>query len=88
VVGLGVFAGLAGQFPLGALMNKGLTPRGAQQHGQRYLPMPPERMEGGELVTEPFATHVLPLEGGPRAYQLFKERQDGCLRAVLLPGDR
>lgn len=31
---LGVFGGLVDKFPLGALINKGLTLRGAQQHGQ------------------------------------------------------
>ncbi|MFI9811476.1 MDR/zinc-dependent alcohol dehydrogenase-like family protein [Saccharothrix variisporea] len=32
---LGVFSGLVDKFPLGAVMNKGLTLRAAQQHGQR-----------------------------------------------------
>ena len=27
------------KLPLGAVMNKGLTVRGAQQHGHRYIPM-------------------------------------------------
>ncbi|MEW2160700.1 hypothetical protein AB0950_36485 [Streptomyces sp. NPDC007189] len=35
---LGVFAGAVDKFPLGAVINKGLTLRGAQQHGQRYVP--------------------------------------------------
>ncbi|MET7689183.1 zinc-binding dehydrogenase [Streptomyces sp. NPDC005483] len=38
---LGVFAGAVGKFPLGAVINKGLTVRGAQQHGRRYIPMLP-----------------------------------------------
>jgi hypothetical protein len=36
---LGVFGGLVDKFPLGAVINKGLTIRAAQQHGQRYIPM-------------------------------------------------
>lgn len=44
---LGVFAALADKFPIGAMMNKGLTVRGAQQHGHRYIPMILERMAGG-----------------------------------------
>ncbi len=82
---LGVFAGLVDKFPIGAAMNKGLTIRGAQMHGQRYIPMLLERMERGELVTEHLATHVLPLEQGPRAYELFKSKADGCVRGVLVP---
>jgi threonine dehydrogenase-like Zn-dependent dehydrogenase len=82
---LGVFAGAVDKFPLGAMMNKGLTMRGAQMHGQRYIPMLLDRMASGELVTEHLATHVLPLDDGPRAYQMFKDKEDNCVRAVLLP---
>jgi threonine dehydrogenase-like Zn-dependent dehydrogenase len=82
---LGVFAGAVDKFPLGALMNKGLTMRGAQMHGQRYIPMLLDRMASGDLVTEHLATHVLPLDEGPRGYQIFKDKQDDCVRAVFLP---
>lgn len=82
---LGVFAALADKFPLGAVMNKGLTLRGAQMHGQRYIPMLLERMQRGELVTEHLATHVMPLDDGPRGYEMFKTKEDGCVRAVFLP---
>ncbi len=82
---LGVFAGVVDKFPLGAMMNKGLTVRGAQMHGQRYIPMLLDRMASGELVTEYLATHVMPLEEGPQGYQIFKDKQDNCVRAVLLP---
>jgi threonine dehydrogenase-like Zn-dependent dehydrogenase len=82
---LGVFAGLVDKFPLGAVMNKALTLRGAQQHGHRYIPEILARMSRGEVVTEHLATHVLPLDQGPRGYELFKEKEDGCVRAVFTP---
>lgn len=82
---LGVFSGLVDKFPLGALMNKGLTLRSAQQHGQRYIPMLLERMARGELKTAHLATHPLPLDEGPRGYDLFKNKEDGCVRAVFQP---
>ncbi len=82
---LGVFAGMVDKFPLGAMMNKGLTVRGAQMHGQRYIPMLLDRMARGELVTEHLATHTMPLEQAPEGYRLFKEKADGCVRAVFLP---
>jgi len=83
---LGVFAGLVDKFPLGAVMNKGLTLRGAQQHGQRYVPQILEHMARDELRTEHLATHVMPLERGPEGYRLFKEKEDGCVRTVFRPG--
>ena len=82
---LGVFAAAVDKFPLGAAMNKGLTLRGAQQHGQRYIPMLLERMARDELVTEHLATHVMPLDQGPEGYAMFKDKSDGCVRAVFLP---
>jgi threonine dehydrogenase-like Zn-dependent dehydrogenase len=83
---LGVFAGVVDKFPLGAIVNKGLTVRGSQQHGQRYVPMLLDRMARGELSTAHLATHRMPLADGPRAYDLFKHKKDDCLRAVLHPG--
>jgi threonine dehydrogenase-like Zn-dependent dehydrogenase len=82
---LGVFGGAVDKFPLGAMMNKGLTVRGAQQHGQRYIPMLLDRMAKGELTTGHFATHLLPLDEAPRGYDLFKNKKDGCVRAVFRP---
>ncbi len=82
---LGVFAGPVDKFPLGAAMNKGLTLRGAQVHGQRYTPRILEHMARGELVTEHLATHVMPLEEAPRGYRMFKDKEDGCVRAVFTP---
>ncbi|WP_327002278.1 glutathione-dependent formaldehyde dehydrogenase [Dactylosporangium sp. NBC_01737] len=82
---LGVFAGAVDKFPLGAVMNKGLTLRGAQMHGQRYIPMLLERMARGDLVTEHLATHTMTLEEGQRGYDIFKDKSDGCVRTVFTP---
>ncbi|GAB3214332.1 zinc-dependent alcohol dehydrogenase [Marinactinospora thermotolerans] len=83
---LGVFGGLADKFPIGAVMNKGLTLRTGQQHGQRYIPDLLERMDRGEIRTAHLLTHLLPLDEGPRGYAMFKDKTDGCVRAVLRPG--
>jgi threonine dehydrogenase-like Zn-dependent dehydrogenase len=82
---LGVFAGTVDKFPLGAMMNKGLTVRSAQVHGQRYIPMLLDRMAKGELVTEHLATHTMPLSQGPEGYRLFKDKVDDCVRSVFVP---
>ncbi len=82
---LGVFGGVVDKFPLGAIMNKGLTLRSAQQHGHRYIPMLLQRMARGELRTSHLATHVLPLARAPHGYELFQNRRDGCVRAVFEP---
>ncbi|MFI7279037.1 zinc-binding dehydrogenase [Micromonospora chersina] len=85
VVLLGTGAGFVDTFPLGALLDKGLTVRGGRQHGQRWIPMLLERMARDELRTEHLATHRLPLERGADGYALFRDRADGCVRAVFSP---
>nr|WP_240895462.1 zinc-dependent alcohol dehydrogenase [Kineococcus siccus] len=81
---LGVY-GLTDSFPMGVIVNKGLTLRSAQQHGQRYVPRLLEHVAAGRLDTAALMTHELPLEDAVRGYEMFKEKQDGCLRAVFRP---
>ncbi|WP_233513778.1 PspC domain-containing protein, partial [Micromonospora craterilacus] len=82
---LGAYPAGVDNFPLGAVMSKGLTLRGAQQHGHRYIPMLLERMARGEIVTEQFATHTMPLDAAPDGYAMFQQQTDGCVRAVFEP---
>jgi threonine dehydrogenase-like Zn-dependent dehydrogenase len=79
---LGVY-GVMDKFPIGVIMNKGLTVRTAQQHGQKYVPRLLEHAQRGELDPSYLATHWFSLEQGPRAYEVFKKKQDGCVRAVI-----
>jgi threonine dehydrogenase-like Zn-dependent dehydrogenase len=82
---LGVFGGMVDKFPLGVLMNKGLTFSGAQQHGQRYVPMLLKRMASGELSARQLATHEMSLDDGARGYEMFKHKRDGCVRVAFRP---
>jgi threonine dehydrogenase-like Zn-dependent dehydrogenase len=85
VVVMGVFLGPIDAFPMGAVMNKGLTIRTGQQHGQRYIPMLLDRVAKGEIDPSYLATQWLSLDRGPEAYALFKNDKDDCLRAVFTP---
>lgn len=82
---LGVFGGTVDRFPLGALMNKGLTFAGARQHGHRYIPMLLKRMANGELSARHLATHEMPLDQAPRGYEMFRKKRDGCVRVAFRP---
>jgi threonine dehydrogenase-like Zn-dependent dehydrogenase len=84
---VGVFAGLVDRFPLGALMHKGVTLRSGQQHAQKYLPVVLDRMARGDIWAGYLTTHSMPLSDGPRGYDLFKSRSDGCLRVLFRPQD-
>ena len=83
---LGVY-GVMDKFPVGVVMNKGLTIRTAQQHGQKFVPKLLEHTERGELDASFLATHRFSLEDGARGYDIFKTKEDGCLRVVFVPHD-
>jgi threonine dehydrogenase-like Zn-dependent dehydrogenase len=81
---LGVY-GVMDKFPIGVLMNKGVTVKTAQQHGQKYVNRLLEHARKGELDTSFLATHTFSLEDAPKGYDMFKHKQDGILRAVFRP---
>nr|WP_246391762.1 zinc-dependent alcohol dehydrogenase [Halosimplex pelagicum] len=81
---LGVY-GLMDKFPVGVLMNKGITVKTAQQHGQRYVPDLLDHVVEGQMDPSYLATHEFSLEEGPAAYRMFKEKEDEMIRPVFKP---
>ena len=82
---VGVYGGFVDKFPMGALMNRGLSIRTGQCHVQRYLRPLLERVQNGEIDPSFVVTHRLPLDEAPRGYELFKHKEDDCLKVVLKP---
>jgi threonine dehydrogenase-like Zn-dependent dehydrogenase len=77
--------GLIDKFPFGVLTNKGITLRTMQQPGQRYMGDMIRHVQAGELDPSFLLTHRMPLEESPRGYEMFKKKQDRCLRAAFTP---
>jgi threonine dehydrogenase-like Zn-dependent dehydrogenase len=44
-----------------------------------------QRIQDGEIDPSYIVTHRLKLEDAPKGYELFKKKQDGCLKVVLTP---
>jgi threonine dehydrogenase-like Zn-dependent dehydrogenase len=42
--------------------------------------------EGDPLGVDGFATHRLPLEQAPAAYDMFQKKRDGAVKVVFQPG--
>jgi threonine dehydrogenase-like Zn-dependent dehydrogenase len=80
---IGVYGGFIDKFPMGAVMNRSLTIKAGQCHVQRYLAPLLRRIERGELDPSFVITHRLPLEEGPRGYEMFLKKTDGCEKVVL-----
>jgi threonine dehydrogenase-like Zn-dependent dehydrogenase len=81
----GVYGGFLDKVPFGAVVNKALTIRSGQTHVQRYLKPLLERVERGEIDPSFVVTHRMSLEDAPSGYELFKKKQDGCIKIVLKP---
>jgi threonine dehydrogenase-like Zn-dependent dehydrogenase len=82
----GVYGGFVDKFPVGAIMEKGLTLRSGQTHVQRYLPKLLDMIGEGELDTTFLISHRLPLEDAAEGYRLFAEDQNETTKVVLKPG--
>jgi threonine dehydrogenase-like Zn-dependent dehydrogenase len=81
----GVYGGFLDKVPFGAVMNKSLTIKTGQTHVQRYLRPLLERIEQGQIDPSFIITHTLKLDEAPRAYRMFRDKQDHCIKVVLKP---
>src|SRR5215208_6498858 len=81
----GVYGGFIDTFPMGAAFNKGLTLKMGQAHVHRYMKLLFEKIENGEIDPSFVVTHVFPLSEARGAYEIFKKKQDGCVKVVLKP---
>jgi threonine dehydrogenase-like Zn-dependent dehydrogenase len=81
----GVYGGFVDKIPFGALVNKALTVRSGQTHVQRYMRPLLELIEKGSIDPGFVVTHRLALEEAPRAYRMFRDKQDSCIKVVLKP---
>jgi threonine dehydrogenase-like Zn-dependent dehydrogenase len=83
---IGVYGGFIDKFPMGSLMNRSLTLRSGQAHVQRYMQPLLERIRKGDIDPSFVITHTLPLSDAPKGYELFRKKEDGCIKVVLKAG--
>lgn len=81
----GVYAGFVDKFPLGAAFGKGLALRMGQTHVPAYHGRLLELIQAGRVDPSFLITHRLPLDDAPHAYEIFKRKQDHCVKVVLRP---
>jgi threonine dehydrogenase-like Zn-dependent dehydrogenase len=82
----GVYGGALDPLPMMELFDKQIQIRMGQANVRRWVDdILPLLMDGDPLGSEDFATHRLPLEEGPRAYEMFQKKQDGAIKVVLEP---
>jgi threonine dehydrogenase-like Zn-dependent dehydrogenase len=82
---IGVYGGLMDKFPIGAFMNRSLVLRTGQTHVHRYMEPLLERIEQGDIDPSFVITHRMPLDEAPQGFEIFKNKQDECIKVVLSP---
>ncbi len=45
----------------------------------------PRLTDDDPLGVDTFASHVLPLDAAPHAYEIFQKKQDGAVKVILKP---
>jgi threonine dehydrogenase-like Zn-dependent dehydrogenase len=84
----GVYAGAGDPLPFMTMFDKGITLKMGQCNVHRWrddiLPLVEDPAD--PLGIDDLVTHTVSLEEAPEMYELFKNKQDGCIKVVLKPG--
>ena len=81
-----VYGGFVDKFPLGALMEKGLTLKTGQTHVQKYMRPLYQAIAEGKIDSTFLISHRAGLAAGPELYQKWHDEQDTYTKIVLKPG--
>lgn len=87
---VGVYGGAADPMNMMLMFDKNLTIRMGQANVRQWTDELLAILEEDDdvLGAESLATHHLPLEDAPSAYETFQKKEDGCIKVVLKPGER
>jgi len=83
---IGVYGGMTDPLPMLTIFDKQIQLRMGQANVRRWVPdILPLLTDGDPLGVDGFATHTLPLDQAPRAYEIFQKKQDGAIKILLQP---
>jgi len=82
----GVYAGKGDPIPMDTLFDKQIQVRMGQANVKRWIDdILPLLTDEDPLGVDTFATHHLPIEDAPHAYEIFQKKQDGAVKIILHP---
>jgi threonine dehydrogenase-like Zn-dependent dehydrogenase len=84
----GVYGGAVSPMPLITMFDKQITMRMGQANVRRWVDdiLPLLNGNGSDpLGVDDFATHRVPLDEAPHAYETFQKKQDGTFKVLLKP---
>jgi threonine dehydrogenase-like Zn-dependent dehydrogenase len=82
----GVYGGMADPLPMLTIFDKQIQLRMGQANVKRWTDdIMPLLLDGDPLGVEGFATHRLPLDQAPQAYETFQKKDDDMVKVLLQP---
>ncbi|MGW6027466.1 alcohol dehydrogenase catalytic domain-containing protein [Streptomyces sp. NPDC055099] len=82
----GVYGGALDPMPLLTMFDKQVQLRMGQANVRRWVDdILPLLTDEDPLGVDDFATHHMALEEGPKAYQMFQDKEDGMIKTLLRP---
>jgi threonine dehydrogenase-like Zn-dependent dehydrogenase len=82
----GVYGGETDPMPMLTLFDKQVQLRMGQANVKRWIDdIMPLLLDGDPLGVEGFATHKVPLDQAPEAYETFQKKQDGAVKILFQP---
>jgi threonine dehydrogenase-like Zn-dependent dehydrogenase len=83
---LGVYGGATDPMPMLVLFDKQVQLRMGQANVKRWVDdIMPLLTDDDPLGVDSFATHRVPLDEAPEAYEMFQKKQDGAVKIVMHP---
>jgi threonine dehydrogenase-like Zn-dependent dehydrogenase len=81
-----VYGGAADPLPMLQMFDKQIQLRMGQANVKRWVDdIMPLLDDGDVLGVDTFATHRVPLDDAPKAYETFQKKEDGAVKFVLKP---
>lgn len=82
---LGVYPTTYDNFPLGQLFDKGIMMRGGQAPAHEHIDLLMQYVSEGKVKLDDIITHRLPLSQVAHGYDIFKKKEDNCVKVVMDP---
>ncbi len=82
---LGVYPYNYDNFPLGQIFDKGIIMKGGQAPAHKYIDELLGYVESGKVKLNDIITHRLPLTEVAHGYEIFKKKEEDCVKVVLDP---
>ncbi|PAK54303.1 zinc-dependent alcohol dehydrogenase [Paenibacillus sp. 7541] len=81
----GVYGGVYNLFPLGNLYERNITLKMGLTPVIHYMPELYNLINSGQIDPTEIVTHRMPLERAGEAYEMFNNREEGCIKVILKP---